>query len=95
MLFYDTRRSFRSYLPDEIAKSDGMAAMGHTQETTYSRYHVEPERAALRVLNALDGNSSRSGRAGLKDQIAGLFELQRAGALTESQYQAALAKLLE
>ncbi|MCX6587528.1 MAG: tyrosine-type recombinase/integrase [Acidobacteria bacterium] len=95
LLFYDTRRSFRSYLPEEIAKSDGMAAMGHTQDTTYGRYHVDAERSALRVLDALDGGpSSKPNPTGLNEQIAGLFELQKAGALTESQYQAAVAKLL-
>ena len=92
LLFYDARRSFRSYLPDEVAKSDGMAAMGHTQDTTYGRYLVEGEKAALRVLKVLDGGSAAES-PNLADQIARLFELRSAGALTETQYEAAVLKL--
>jgi hypothetical protein len=44
ILFYDSRRSFRTYLPDEVAEADGMSAMGHTQDITFGRYNVEPQR---------------------------------------------------
>jgi hypothetical protein len=99
LLFYDCRRSFRTYLPDEIAKSDGMAAMGHTQETTFGRYQVEPQRAALRVLKALEQPEPKTPPISeprtptVPEQIAQLFQLLQAGALTEPQYQAACAKV--
>ena len=64
LLFYDTRRSFRSYLPEEIAKSAGMAAMGHTQDTTYGRYLVDAERSALRVLSALEWRPFQQAKSG-------------------------------
>lgn len=52
LLFYDARRAFRTYMPAEINATDGKSVMGQTQDTTYGRYHVEPQRAALRILEA-------------------------------------------
>jgi hypothetical protein len=92
LLFCDARRSFRTYLPDEIAKSDGMAAMGHTLDTTFGRYHVEPQRAALRVLDALEKPEAKG--LTLPEQLAQLHSLFQAGALTEQMYQSACANVL-
>jgi len=78
LLFYDARRSFRTYMPEEINSTDGKSVMGQTQDTTFGRYHVEPQRAALRLLEALErpnGNGTSNGDSGTKE--AKLMELKK------------------
>ncbi len=87
IMFYDTRRAFRTYMPEEINDSDGKKAMGQTQDTTYGRYHVEPQRAATRLLKALE----KSGKAGpAEDQTERLKALKNwfdSGLIDEEEYK--------
>lgn len=55
-------------------------------------YHVEPQRAVLRVLDALEKPEATGPT--LSEQLAQLHSLFQTGALTEQMYQAACANIL-
>jgi integrase len=91
LLFYDARRAFRTYIPEEINVLDGKSVMGQTQDTTYGRYHVEPQRSALRILEAQEKivvpAVAKTNGDSLESRLLELKKWFDSGLLDEAEYK--------
>ncbi|MGC4049755.1 MAG: tyrosine-type recombinase/integrase [Paludibaculum sp.] len=94
LLFYDSRRAFRTYLPSDVAKEDGKSVMGHEQDSTFGRY-LQSQEAAKRVLGALDAEQPKPTMP-IQDKIKAIKELGEmleGGLITPAEFAALKAEL--
>jgi integrase len=88
LLFYDARRAFRTYMPEEINATDGKMVMGHTEDTTFGRYMVEPQKAASRMLKAMEKEQPKAnGNDDKKTRLAELKDWFDSGLIDADEYK--------
>jgi integrase len=96
LMYYDSRRSFRTFKLKDVNPADGKAAMGHTQDTTYGDY-LNKKEAAMRVVEAMDGKALEPMVAPVIDKRSRLIELKSLfddGLIDEMDYREEKGKVL-
>ena len=93
LLFYDSRRAFRTYLPTEVNATDGKSVMGQTQDATFERYS-DTKKAAQRVLAAMESKEPPKSQDDVLERLERYQKLKEQGALTDEEFGVLKRKLI-